>query len=101
MSGTRVFTWGFLAGFAAVLAGAAALPAAPPSVHAAIQFLATPGVILSLPVINLVPSPVWAVGCIAVLNGVVYGTAAALVLRGRGRRGRDKGRGVPTLRRKR
>lgn len=89
MSGVRVFTWGFLAGFVMVLAGAAALPAAPPSVHAAIQVLAAPGVALSLPVINLVPSPVWAVGCIAVLNGAVYGTAAALVFRGRGRRGRD------------
>lgn len=89
MSGTRVFTWGFLAGFVMVLAGAAALPAATPSVHAAIQVLAAPGVALSLPVINLVPSPVWAVGCIAVLNGAVYGTAAALVFRGRGKRRRD------------
>ena len=89
MSGARVFTWGFLAGFAAVLAGAAALPAATPQIHAAIQFLATPGVILSLPVVNLVPSPVWAVGCIAVLNGVAYGTAGARVLRRRGRRGRE------------
>lgn len=97
MSGARVFTWGFLAGFAVVLAGATVLPAAVPQIHAAIQVLATPGVVLSLPVVNLVPSPVWAVGCIAVLNGVVYGTAAALVFRGRRRRGRD----VPPLLRER
>ena len=87
MAGAR-FTWGFLAGFVVVLAGAAALSEAAPPVHAALQVLAAPGVALSLPVVNLVPSPVWAVGCIAVLNGVVYGTAAALVFRGRGRRGR-------------
>lgn len=97
MSGARVFAWGFLAGFVVVMAGATALPAAVPRIHAVIQVLAAPGVALSLPVVNLVPSPVWAVGCIAVLNGFVYGTAAALVFRRRGRRGR----GVPSLRRER
>lgn len=97
MSGARVFTWGFPVGFVVVLAGATALPAAVPQIHTAIEVLAAPGVVLSLPLVNLVRSPVWAVGCIAVLNGVVYGTAAALVFRRRGKRGR----GVPPLRRER
>ena len=81
MSRTRVFITGFLAGFVLVLAGTPLLPDPAPNMRAILEVLAAPGVILSLPVINLVQSPVWAVGCIGVLNGVVYGMAGSLIFR--------------------
>ena len=37
------------------------------------QVFATPGVVLSLPLHNLVPHPVWAVGVISVSNGIAWG----------------------------
>ncbi len=43
--------------------------------------LSTPGVVLALPILNLVASPWWAVGSICILNGTVYGLAARLIAR--------------------
>ena len=47
----------------------------------ALGALTAPGVILALPIMNLVGSPWWAVGWICVLNGTVYGFAAWLMRR--------------------
>lgn len=50
-------------------------------VQFALQILAAPGVIVSLPVLNLIASPWWAVGVISILNGAAYGFSAWLIAR--------------------
>ena len=47
-------------------------------VQIALQIFSIPGVIFSLPILNLVASPLWAIGVIGILNGVTYGFSAWL-----------------------
>ncbi len=50
-------------------------------VQFALEIFSTPGVIVSLPILNLVASPWWAVGVIGILNGAAYGFSAWLITR--------------------
>ena len=47
----------------------------------ALQIYSIPGVIVSLPILNLVASPWWAIGVIGILNGAAYGFSAWLIAR--------------------
>ena len=44
-----------------------------------LQIFSIPGVIVSLPILNLVASPWWAIGVIGTLNGAAYGFSAWLI----------------------
>ena len=95
ISKTRVFLLWFVTGFIVVLFGT---PNVDADMRAILDVLATPGVLLSLPIVNAVPSPLWAVGSIGVLNGIVYGLVALLVFhstRKWKRRKRETGTSVP------
>ncbi len=81
-SRARVFALGFLIGFVPLPLGML-IAGFLPGIRAATDILVVPGVILSLPFLNLVASPVWAIGCIAVFNGVAYGLVALLIRRWR------------------
>lgn len=48
------------------------------------QALASPGVIVSLPLHNLIRHPMWAVGCIATVNGLIYGLIFMAIAKTRG-----------------
>ncbi|MCY4384411.1 MAG: hypothetical protein OXE44_14805 [Nitrospinae bacterium] len=50
-------------------------------VQFALQIFSTPGVIVSLPILNLVASPWWAISVIGILNGGAYGFSAWLIAR--------------------
>ena len=49
------------------------IPAIGAYLHTLAQTLGSPGVLVSLPLHNLIQHPVWAVGCIATANGIIYG----------------------------
>ena len=76
MSKTRVVLLWSVTGFIVVLFGT---PDVDADIRAILEILATPGVLLSLPIVNAVQSPLWAVGSIGVLNGIAYGLVALLV----------------------
>ena len=48
-------------------------------VEFALQIFSIPGVIVSLPFLDLVASPWWVIGVIGIMNGAAYGFSAWLI----------------------
>ena len=55
------------------------IPAIGAYLHPISQALGLPGMLVSLPLHNLIQHPVWAVGCIATVNGILYGLVFMVV----------------------
>lgn len=94
---TRDFWPGFAAGGLLPLLKTGSLPDAFPLLSAGLEILTAPGVLLSLPLHNLVASPWWAIAVIGAMNAVFYGFAAGLLARLAREAGR---RPVPARRRR-
>ena len=77
----RDFWPGFAAGGLLPLLKTGALADAFPLPGAGLEILTAPGVILSLPLQNLVASPWWAIAVISMMNAVFYGFAVGLLAR--------------------
>ena len=83
----RAFWWFFALGFVLVPLNTPFLLGNIPLAHGVLSLLTTPGVVITLPLHNVVPGGGWGVvGLIALANGLGYGFAARLIVRVRGRR---------------
>ena len=77
----RDFWPGFAAGGLLPLLRTGSLPDAFPILSEGLEILTSPGVILSLPLQNLVASPWWAIAVIGAMNAAFYGFAVGLLAR--------------------
>lgn len=75
------FWAGFAAGAVLPLLKTGSRPDGFPLLGAALEILSAPGVILSLPLHNLVERPWWAIAVITVMNAFFYGAAIGLLAR--------------------
>ena len=86
------FWLGFAAGAVPPLLKTGSRPEGFPSLGAGLEILSAPGVVLSLPLHNLVESPWWAIAVITMMNSFFYGAAAGLLARPWRRARRSGGR---------
>lgn len=75
------FWLGFAAGAVPPLLKTGSRPEGFPSLGAGLEMLSAPGVVLSLPLHNLVERPWWALAVITVMNAFFYGAAVGLLAR--------------------